>query len=621
MKGKRILSIFLVGVMIAASCIFIVPKTAGELFAADQIICDGNNADWADIESKGSNDAAVKDWKVCVSQEYLYLYVEQNPTGSYGEAIGNTEVALSYHDSNYFNGNYGRILFAQDWQNGGYYVAKDGYYTNLDGAQVVFADNTTDYNVDAAYAEIAIPRSWFPSEKFTLTYAGISVSSEEIVTINGASVLGATETTNPGYGDGNSSAGEGEDTPLKPGDSEGTEENPDTSGENDPSQVPTYTGIVIDGSFTDWSTIEKTQNPAPELKEGASVWDGDYVYLYLREQDWWNGCASIVGPYNNGNFCIETSDGTKTSVFVTQGGCYAIFHNQWIQLEYNLTNHEYEIQVPTSAIQGFGESTTYLNFGIMTDRTPIYISQGITNRRPDIDYDNSTAGKLKQIQYDYDFSDWEGYQKTTIQYSTAGHSGIDAVGSLYSDGDYLFGYVDYYANFYADAFNYIYLCVNGKNQQTWGGDNDCMKFTLRAVDADGNVQHWNQAVCLAPGDYEYYLFDTAYVGCATNINSPYTFTYGRAYIHVDQTGRAQMEYYIDIPTLVKVVNLTPEQWGAYNWNIKQSDIKTFHVLYVRMGIQWVSCGGTSTGPIVGILLCIGVVIAAQVYRKKRSMRA
>lgn len=82
-----------------------------------------------------------------------------------------------------------------------------------------------------------------------------------------------------------------------------------------------------------------------------------------------------------------------------------------------------------------------------------------------------------------------------------------------------------------------------------------------------------------------------------------------------------MEYYIDIPTLVKVVNLTPEQWGAYNWNIKQSDIKTFHVLYVRMGIQWVSCGGTSTGPIVGILLCIGVVIAAQVYRKKRSMRA
>ena len=50
MRGKRILSIILVGVMIAASCIFIVPKTAGELFAADQIICDGNNADWADIE-------------------------------------------------------------------------------------------------------------------------------------------------------------------------------------------------------------------------------------------------------------------------------------------------------------------------------------------------------------------------------------------------------------------------------------------------------------------------------------------------------------------------------------------------------------------------------------------
>ena len=78
------------------------------------------------------------------------------------------------------------------------------------------------------------------------------------------------------------------------------------------------------------------------------------------------------------------------------------------------------------------------------------------------------------------------------------------------------------------------------------------------------------------------------------------------------------EYYIDIPTLVEVVNI--DQWGAYHWNLKQSDIKTFHVNYVRIGPQWISCGGTSTGPILGILLCLAVVVIAQVYRKKRTGR-
>lgn len=81
-----------------------------------------------------------------------------------------------------------------------------------------------------------------------------------------------------------------------------------------------------------------------------------------------------------------------------------------------------------------------------------------------------------------------------------------------------------------------------------------------------------------------------------------------------------MEYYIDIPTLVEVVNKAPEQWGAYDWNLKQSDMKTFHVNYVRIGPQWISCGGTSTGPILGILLCLAVVVIAQVYRKKRTGR-
>ena len=280
------------------------------------------------------------------------------------------------------------------------------------------------------------------------------------------------------------------------------------------------------------------------------------------------------------------------------------------ELDFRYSNHEYEIAVPVSSLQGFNDKITSLNFGIMTDTTPIYITQGCVNQSPSIDTDDTTTGTLKKISYDYDFSDWEGYQKTSIGYNTK----ADASGALYSDGDILFGYVDYYGAYYRDAFNFITLSVNGQNSR------NTMYFTLRGVDANGNVQQWKDATNLGPGDYEFYLFDTAYVGSASNINDPWTYTYGRAYIHVDKTGRAQMEYYIDIPTLVEVVNKAPEQWGAYDWNLKQSDMKTFHVNYVRIGPQWISCGGTSTGPILGILLCLAVVVIAQVYRKKRTGR-
>lgn len=372
--------------------------------------------------------------------------------------------------------------------------------------------------------------------------------------------------------------------------------------------VTTANGITIDGNFSDWNNVQKTQNPASALKEGAAVWIGDYVYLYLREQDWWDGCATQVGPWNNGTYCIELSDGTKTNIMISNAVAYVRSGKELRELDFRYSNHEYEIAVPVSSLQGFNDKITSLNFGIMTDTTPIYITQGCVNQSPGIDTDDTTTGTLKKISYDYDFSDWEGYQKTSIGYNTK----ADASGALYSDGDILFGYVDYYGAYYRDAFNFITLSVNGQNSR------NTMYFTLRGVDANGNVQQWKDAANLGPGDYEFYLFDTAYVGSATNINNPWTYTYGRAYIHVDKTGRAQMEYYIDIPTLVEVVNI--DQWGAYHWNLKQSDIKTFHVNYVRIGPQWISCGGTSTGPILGILLCLAVVVIAQVYRKKRTGR-
>ena len=443
MKGKKIISLLLAGSMAVASAVCLLPDQARDVLASDSVVCDGNSADWGSIASRGSADGSVSDWKTCVSGSYLYLYAAQNPTGAYGEAIGNTKVSLTYNDSQLYNANYSTIQFVQDWSDGsGSYVVKDGWNNNISGAQLVFEGGNTDYNVDSAFAEVAIPRSWFPSEDFTLTYAGVSVSGSDIATIDGASVL-EKQKDETGYGNGNSSEASTEETV------EAIDENEEDTTEdaNADLAVTTANGITIDGNFSDWNNVQKTQNPASALKEGAAVWIGDYVYLYLREQDWWDGCATQVGPWNNGTYCIELSDGTKTNIMISNAAAYVRSGKELRELDFRYSNHEYEIAVPVSSLQGFNDKITSLNFGIMTDTTPIYITQGCVNQSPSIDTDDTTTGTLKKISYDYDFSDWEGYQKTSIGYNTK----ADASGALYSDGDILFGYVDYYGAYYRDA--------------------------------------------------------------------------------------------------------------------------------------------------------------------------
>lgn len=278
MKGKKIISLLLAGSMAVASAVCLLPDQARDVLASDSVVCDGNSADWGSIASRGSADGSVSDWKTCVSGSYLYLYAAQNPTGAYGEAIGNTKVSLTYNDSQLYNANYSTIQFVQDWSDGsGSYVVKDGWNNNISGAQLVFEGGNTDYNVDSAFAEVAIPRSWFPSEDFTLTYAGVSVSGSDIATIDGASVLEKPK-DETGYGNGNSSEASTEETV------ETIDENEEDTTEdaNADLAVTTANGITIDGNFSDWNNVQKTQNPASALKEGAAVWIGDYVYLYLQ---------------------------------------------------------------------------------------------------------------------------------------------------------------------------------------------------------------------------------------------------------------------------------------------------------------------------------------------------
>ena len=84
----------------------------------------------------------------------------------------------------------------------------------------------------------------------------------------------------------------------------------------------------------------------------------------------------------------------------------------------------------------------------------------------------------------------------------------------------------------------------------------------------------------------------------------------------------EMEYEIDADMLAS--HLRPNGEGTDITHLNGSDIKTVSVQYGRLGQQWVSTAGTSTGPWLGIGLSVAVVAAVlgvQAARRKKKADA
>lgn len=366
--------------------------------------------------------------------------------------------------------------------------------------------------------------------------------------------------------------------------------------------APVYGGITIDGQFGDWAALEKTgkiEGTNDYLWDVACVWDGDYVYLYLMENPNWND-GNISGAniwYNNGNFMLQTERGDKTSLMIQRTELVQAPEGSMIAY----ANHEYEIAVPVKALNGFKENATHsLTFGVMGDAwvPGLVIVPDIKNISA-IDTDDVTQSEKTSISYDYDFTDWDRYPHDTIQYSTAGLSGTDSVAALYSDGGRLFGHVMYYNAYYSwnDIFKYISLAVNEDYDNAMG-------LTCWGVDDAGNPLNWLAPNNTQVGSYEYHIFGMA----DGQQGGAWTTDYGRLYMTVSETGQVEAEFVID---LAKV---------ATYYHLEETDLKTIHMQFIRIGNQWVSTAGTSTGPLAGILLCLGAVVAAQVYRRRKHGR-
>ncbi|MGN0167660.1 MAG: Firmicu-CTERM sorting domain-containing protein [Acetatifactor sp.] len=400
-----------------------------------------------------------------------------------------------------------------------------------------------------------------------------------------------------------------------------------------------YYGITIDGDFSDWAGVQKYSGGFG-VNEVAFVFDGDYLYVYIDEPTQ-AFSATWSGPNSNGKFALETDLGYQTLFQLTQenGGSVAgvdgalCVHSD---TTWGLPGYYWEIAIPASNLGAYNQTVSfghYLAEGMYvtdvanisggstggdsseTGEEPGGVEEtGESGETGGGSIPSEPTGSFDGIVYDGNYDDWLYYPHEVIQYATAGtqENVPDAQAALYSVDGILFGHVVTYMQAHLDEGGGEY--TSGITIQINNDWNTSFYPQLVAVDGSGNINYSPQLTGLAQGTYEFYLIDSQGWKNATNISQwtdpmePYIYgtnaVYGKMMITIGPS-KHDMEYWIDIPTL------------AQKFNMEAGNVQTLSAQYGRIGQQWVTTAGTSTGPVVGLALCMSVV-ACSVIRKKRS---
>ena len=356
---------------------------------------------------------------------------------------------------------------------------------------------------------------------------------------------------------------------------------------------PIYQGISIDGSFSDWDAVGKNQNTGDAaLKSVAMVFDGDYVYLYIEE----TGDATNAGSHGNGMYAITTDLGRTTKIQLVKpekvngvnGAAARHVGSKW------------EISIPKSELAAYRET---ISFGL-------YLSDPIIKNVSNLDGSKGPGSEETEssgIVYDGLFGDWANYPHTIIQYATAGSSDmeVDAEGALYSSGFTLYGHVVTTMSAHLqEAGGEFTQAVTIQFNENWG---QTIYLRFVTVDESGNINWSPQRSGLAEGKYEFYITSTDAWGISTNINqlNPADTMYGKMTISIGST-KDEMEYYIDLEKV------------AHKFNCDIEDFKFIGAQYGRLGQQWITTAGASTGAWVLLMLCLAIVWGYFLYVLKRA---
>lgn len=546
----------------------------------------GTDIDWSKIPSYTGQEA-VTNWSVAKGDGGYYL----NVTESWDYGV----ILIRDANGSAINGANSQLTFA------------NGTVTNTWSQQINGATAQREQRDGKFCYEVFVPDSAFPEGGFQLACGNSVVKSADIPSAGGST--GGTDPTEPTDPD-----------PTEPTDPTDPEPKPDPT---EPTVPADYNGIVIDGSFDDWAAVPKT-----DVDEGkgysnvdhvAMVWDGDYVYLYFdavgTDQGWavtgnWDSVCG-GGPSNNGQYAITTdlgnqllvqlkNDNGKPAVAGIDGATAAVNNTAW-----DKAPHCWEVRIPASALPKYKDT---ISFGFYQVEPLI---------KDVADLQGSSGGTFNGVVIDGKYEDWTYYPHKTIQHAGSGtpENVVDGRFAIYSGGETL----------YAHAETSMPAHLNSKGGDFLNGMslkiNDSLIFGPKFITADGagNI-NWNPSLGgLADGDYTYYIVPinigtTAKTLDELKANGDLC---GKMIVTVNgETDHCEWE--MDVETLSKRLR---KDWNATEYeSISPEDIKKFAVNWINIGNEWAETAGTSTGPLLGIMLCLGVcaVPVALISRKRRG---
>ena len=443
---------------------------------------------------------------------------------------------------------------------------KDAYWGTISGAQAAVRNEAHGTNPGPYAVEIAVPISFFHSTDVTVTFGGTSIGFSEIEQVDGNPVA--------------------EDGPA------------------------VYAGIAIDGDFSDWKAVAKTDASCPNsahpgcLSKVAAAFDGDWFYIYVKDGEGSN--ASGAGSHSNGKFAITSDLGYETDIqFLTTPAINGV---NGAQVAY--VGSEWEVAIPKDQLPKYQES---LSFGLYLGEP---ILTGIVNLQPDSE--NNLENLFAGIIYDGQYEDWEDYGHSTIQYATAGsqEDQVDAKGALYSDGGKVYGHVvttmpQHLQEAGGEFTSAVTLAFNQSPESLSNGAYDRnMAFYPRfvTVDAGGNINWDPQLGGLPEGTYEYYIASADAWHTSENISNLNEMDqmYGRMIMTVGKDGKDEMEFYLELPMVAKKLG------------VDETALREISAQFGRIGQQWVYTAGTSTGPMAGVAVCIIAVGAALWFQKRKN---
>lgn len=503
-----------------------------------KITLDGELVDWKNVSAQASSDGYIEEWKVATDEDETLFFCF-------------TGTATSEWDSGY---QWKTLSITQNGKTETRQMSGDWSWKAL-GASIVCQNNAHGNSAADYVVEMSMPASYFTDENYSITFAGTTISASDIAVLDGVDVSGGT--------------GEEEETPV-------------------------YDGIVMDGDFSDWDAVKKVEISCPNdahphcIILAAAVFDGDYVYLYIKDGE--DGNASGAGTHSNGKYAIVTDLGHELLFQLNANGTVSGVDGALVQH----IGAQWEIAIPQSALPYYKQS---IAFGLY--QTESFISdlvnlQGGEGNLPD-------SGELPDVDEngficDGSFAEWIDYPHARITYATAGtgETVVDAEGALYAVGSGLFGHVvtmmpAHLAQAGGEFTRGITIRFNQEQS---------MVFYPRLVSVDdaGNIDWNTQLSDFDTGTYEFYLTSIDAWGTSANISevNQADTIYGKMTIAINGTCD-EMEFFLDLEKIAKKLGCDV------------SDFKVIDGHFSQIGHEWITTAGASSGAWLGLFICLVVV--------------